>query len=65
MSKKEKDISAKDLSQDVFNLFDEYVHSGMSRREFMNRMSLYATAGLSATAIVDFLLPKYASSPNT
>jgi carboxymethylenebutenolidase len=62
MSKNKKKISATDLSQDVFNLFDEYVHSDMSRREFMNRMSLYATAGLSATAIVDFLLPKYAEA---
>jgi carboxymethylenebutenolidase len=62
MSKNQKKISKKDLSQDVFNLFDEYVHSAMGRREFMNRLTVYATAGLSAAAIADFLLPKYAEA---
>ena len=62
MSKNQKKISKKDLSQDVFNLFDEYVHSAMGRREFMNRLKVYATAGLSAVAIADFLLPKYAEA---
>ena len=62
MSKKQKMISKKDLSQDVFNLFDEYVHSAMGRREFMNRLAGYATAGFSAAAVADFLLPKYAQA---
>jgi carboxymethylenebutenolidase len=62
MSKNKKIISAKDLSQDVFNLFDEYIHSAMGRRQFMNRLTSYATAGLSAAAIADFLLPKYAEA---
>ena len=56
MGKNQKKISAKDLSQDVFNLFDEYVHTGMNRRDFMAQLSKYATAGLTATAIADFLL---------
>ena len=62
MSKNQKKISAKDLSQDVYNLFDEYVHTGMNRREFMNRLTVYATAGFSAAAMADFLLPKYAKA---
>jgi len=62
MSKKKNQISAKDLSQDVFNLFDEYVHTSMSRRDFMNGLTAYATAGLSAVAIAEFLLPKYAEA---
>jgi len=62
MSKKNKKISAKDLSQDVYDLFDEYVHSAMGRREFMNRLTIYATVGLSTAAIADFLLPKYAEA---
>jgi carboxymethylenebutenolidase len=62
MGKNQKTLSAKDISQDVFNLFDEYVHTGMNRREFMNKLTVYATAGLSATAIADFLLPNYAEA---
>jgi carboxymethylenebutenolidase len=50
----------KDLKQEVYDLFDEYVHSSMSRRDFMSRVSQYATAGLTAAAITNFLMPKYA-----
>jgi carboxymethylenebutenolidase len=62
MRNKDKKISAKDLNQDVFKLFDEYVHSDMSRRNFMNRLSVYASAGMTAAAIAEFLLPKYAEA---
>lgn len=62
MKKKTKKISAKDLSQDVYKLFDEYVHTDMTRRDFMNRVSVYASAGMTAAAIAEFLLPKYAEA---
>jgi carboxymethylenebutenolidase len=62
MSKKKNKISAKDLNQDVFKLFDEYVHTDMNRRDFMNRLSVYATAGMTAAAISEFLLPRYAEA---
>jgi carboxymethylenebutenolidase len=62
MSKKQKKITAKDLNQDVFKLFDEYVHTDMSRRDFMSKVSVYATAGMTAAAIAEFLLPKYAEA---
>jgi len=62
MSNNQQKISAKDISQDVYNLFDEYVHSAMGRREFMNRLKIYAAAGMSASAIANFLLPDYAKA---
>jgi carboxymethylenebutenolidase len=62
MNKNDKKISAKDLSQDVFKLFDEYVHTDMNRRDFMNRLSVYATAGMTVAAISEFLLPRYAEA---
>ena len=62
MKKKEKKISAKNLNQDVFKLFDEYVHTDMTRRDFMSKVSVYASAGMTAAAIAEFLLPKYAEA---
>ncbi len=55
-----KKIRNGDLDQEVFDLFDEYVHSGISRREFVERVSKYAVGGLTAAAILDHLSPKYA-----
>ena len=57
-----KKIKASDLNQEIFDVFDEYVHSNLTRRQFVEKVSKYAVAGLTAAAIVDFLLPKYAEA---
>jgi carboxymethylenebutenolidase len=62
MSDNERPITAKDLNREVFDVFDEYVHSLMGRRDFLNRIAGVAPAGLAAGAIVEFLLPKYAQA---
>ncbi|MDX1548899.1 MAG: dienelactone hydrolase family protein [Rhodothermales bacterium] len=55
-------LRKEDLSQEVYALFDRYVHSQITRREFLERVSQYAVGGLTATAILDFLSPKYAAA---
>jgi len=47
------------LDQEVYDLFDKYVHGDIERRDFMKRLSRYAVGGLTASAIFDFLSPKY------
>ncbi|MGI9174803.1 MAG: dienelactone hydrolase family protein, partial [Rhodothermales bacterium] len=37
-----KKIKNEDLGPEVFDLFDRYVHSQITRREFANRVSKYA-----------------------
>src|SRR5688572_21395259 len=51
---------AKDLDQEVYRLYDQYVHNDISRREFLSRLGKYAVAGLTASAIFEFLAPDYA-----
>ena len=48
-----KEIKKEDLGQEVFDLFDSYVHSKISRREFMDQVSNYAVGGLTVAAILD------------
>lgn len=48
------------LKQEVFDLYDDYVHSKIDRREFMDKISLYAVGGLTVPAILEYLLPNYA-----
>lgn len=55
-----KKINKGDLGQEVYDLFDSYVHSKISRRDFMDRVSQYAVGGLTAAAILDYLSPQYA-----
>jgi len=55
-----KEIKKEDISQEVFDLYDYYVHSKMERREFMNRLSVYAVGGLTVGSLMGFLMPNYA-----
>lgn len=48
------------LKPEVYELFDEYVHSSMSRQKFMLRLMAYVPLGMSVNALVDYLMPKYA-----
>ena len=57
-----KKIENKDLKQEVFDLFDSYVHSGINRRQFLEKAAKYAVGGLTAAAILDYLSPDYVSA---
>jgi carboxymethylenebutenolidase len=46
----------------VMSLFDNYVHGMISRREFIDRASAMAVAGLSGAALLDALNPKFAQA---
>jgi carboxymethylenebutenolidase len=44
----------------ILSLFDGYVHGQISRRQFLDRVAAASATGLSATAILELLSPKYA-----
>jgi len=47
------------LQQEVFDLYDDYAHNKIDRREFVERVSVYAVGGLTVSAILEYLLPNY------
>src|SRR5947209_4859394 len=51
---------ASDYPQELLDLFDQYVHGGIGRREFLDGAKKFATGGLTATAIWESLRPNYA-----
>ncbi len=54
-----KKIRKEDLRPEVFELFDQYVHSKIDRRQFVEGMSAYAVGGLTVASMLEYLLPKY------
>ena len=48
------------IDQQVFDLYDEYCHGFIDRREFLRRASVLAVGGVSALAMAQALLPRYA-----
>jgi carboxymethylenebutenolidase len=51
---------ASDFPQELLNLFDAYVHGGMSRRAFLDGAQKFAVGGVSAGALLEMLKPNYA-----
>jgi carboxymethylenebutenolidase len=53
------EIRKEDIKQEVFDLYDDYAHHRIDRREFMNRLSAYAVGGITVAALMSFLMPDY------
>ncbi len=51
---------ASDFPQELFNLFDVYVHGGMSRRAFLDGAQKFAAGGVTVAALFEMLKPNYA-----
>lgn len=51
---------ASDFPQELLNLFDGYVHGGISRRQFLDRAQKFAVGGVTAMALYEMLKPNYA-----
>lgn len=54
-----KPIRKEDVRQEVFDLYDDYAHSRIDRREFAQRLSQYAVGGVTVAALMSFLMPDY------
>ena len=52
-------------NQALLDLYDRYAHGLISRRKFIKAAAAYSVAGVSATALVETLLPKYAEARQT
>ena len=52
-------ITQLEIDQRVFDLYDEYCHGHIDRREFLTRASLIAVVGGTGLAMAQALLPRY------
>ena len=48
------------VPREAVELYDQFMHGEINRREFMDGVKRYAVAGLAVGAIVDALMPNYA-----
>ena len=54
-----KKIRKEDIKQEVFDLYDDYAHDRVSRRLFLDRLSVYAVGGLTVSSLLGFISPDY------
>ena len=53
---------AREIDQRIFDLYDEYCHGKIDRREFMGRAATITIGGVSALWMAQALLPRYAEA---
>jgi len=53
---------ADDFAPQVLALFDQYVHGGISRRQFIDGASKYTVGGMTGVALLNELEPRYAEA---
>jgi carboxymethylenebutenolidase len=51
---------AQDFDQELLDLYDDYAHGRMSRREFARRAAAFTVGGITAEALLARLSPNYA-----
>ncbi|WP_308992948.1 dienelactone hydrolase family protein [Mariniflexile litorale] len=54
-----KKLTKEDINQEVFDLYDDYAHNKIGRRQFVEKLSLYAIGGLTVSALLSFITPNY------
>lgn len=54
-----KEIRKEEISQEVFDLYDDYAHNRIDRRQFMNKLSVFAIGGITVTSLLSFIMPRY------
>jgi carboxymethylenebutenolidase len=52
-------IRKEDIQQEVFDLYDDYAHDRLDRRDFVEKLSAYAVGAITVPALMSFLMPDY------
>lgn len=54
-----ENINKENINQEVLDLYDQYAHNLIDRREFVKKLSVYAVGGLTLPSLLSFVMPDY------
>lgn len=54
-----KPLKKDSLNPKIYDLYDEYAHNKLDRRQFVEKLSLYAVGGLTVPSLLSFIMPNY------
>ncbi|NAY93361.1 dienelactone hydrolase family protein [Muricauda sp. JGD-17] len=54
-----KSLKKEDIEQEVFDLYDDYAHNKIDRKQFLKKLSLYAVGGVTLPSLLSFIMPNY------
>jgi carboxymethylenebutenolidase len=57
-----KKITKEDISQEIFDLYDDYAHNKIERRQFIEKLSVFAVGALTLPSLLSFISPDYVNT---
>ena len=57
-----KKLNKEQINQEIFDLYDDYAHNKLDRRQFIEKLSVYAVGGVTVASLMSFMLPDYLNS---
>jgi carboxymethylenebutenolidase len=54
-----KELKKEDIKQEVFDLYDDYAHNKLNRRQFVEKLSIYAVGGITVSSLLSVMSPNY------
>jgi len=57
-----KKITKEDINQEIFDLYDDYAHNKIERRQFIEKLSFFAVGSLTLPSLLSFITPNYVDS---
>ena len=54
-----ENLKKEDITQEIFDLYDDYAHNKLNRRQFVEKLSMYAIGGLTVGSLLSFMSPDY------
>ncbi len=57
-----KKLRKEDISQKVFDLYDDYAHNKLERREFIEKLTFFAVGGITIPSLLSFVMPDYVNT---
>lgn len=57
-----KKLTKEDITQEIFDLYDDYAHNKIERRQFVEKLSLFAIGTLTLPSLLSFMTPNYIDS---
>jgi carboxymethylenebutenolidase len=55
-------LTKEDISQEVFDLYDDYAHNKINRRQFVEKLSIFAVGAVTLPSLLSFMTPNYVDS---
>jgi carboxymethylenebutenolidase len=62
MIKTMQKLTKEDISQEIFDLYDDYAHNKIERRQFIEKISIFAVGAITLPSLLSFMTPNYVDS---